>query len=237
MNPVQKDPTPPRPTLVANDVDDDIESLLAMFDDDGVPIDDLSPLPSPPKSSPVPVLDHVDDLDRFQVVPDDVKLFEHMDALFSTSSSAGKAAPVIAKVTVTVTHDLKSIDARREALGIAPCTCKKSKCVKFYCECFRAGIECGTNCQCLNCCNTVPRDVVEVPAKEFTGCTCKKNKCLKKYCECFAAKRACTSNCQCQGCGNAEQHPPAFYEAPRPRPKARARGTKRKAAVQMIRQL
>ncbi|KAL4515808.1 hypothetical protein Ndes2526A_g00512 [Nannochloris sp. 'desiccata'] len=35
------------------------------------------------------------------------------------------------------------------------CNCKKSKCLKKYCECFQAGIPCGDSCKCDGCHNTV----------------------------------------------------------------------------------
>ena len=31
------------------------------------------------------------------------------------------------------------------------CHCKKSKCLKKYCECFEAGITCGAKCKCADC--------------------------------------------------------------------------------------
>ncbi|KAJ1454680.1 hypothetical protein M885DRAFT_414111, partial [Pelagophyceae sp. CCMP2097] len=31
------------------------------------------------------------------------------------------------------------------------CHCKKSKCLKKYCECFEAGVTCGEKCKCSNC--------------------------------------------------------------------------------------
>jgi len=34
------------------------------------------------------------------------------------------------------------------------CNCKKSKCLKKYCECFQAGIPCGDSCKCCGCHNT-----------------------------------------------------------------------------------
>lgn len=34
------------------------------------------------------------------------------------------------------------------------CNCKKSKCLKKYCECFQAGIPCGESCKCCGCHNT-----------------------------------------------------------------------------------
>lgn len=33
------------------------------------------------------------------------------------------------------------------------CSCKNSKCLKLYCECFSRGEYCGQDCWCLNCCN------------------------------------------------------------------------------------
>jgi len=37
---------------------------------------------------------------------------------------------------------------------ISGCTCKKSKCLKLYCQCFAGGSTCGRGCRCLACCNT-----------------------------------------------------------------------------------
>ena len=33
------------------------------------------------------------------------------------------------------------------------CTCKRSSCLKFYCECFAAGKLCSDECKCHGCCN------------------------------------------------------------------------------------
>ncbi|GAX75377.1 hypothetical protein CEUSTIGMA_g2821.t1 [Chlamydomonas eustigma] len=36
------------------------------------------------------------------------------------------------------------------------CRCRKSRCVKKYCECFDAGAPCKDNCRCTDCQNTTP---------------------------------------------------------------------------------
>ncbi|GAA0153086.1 hypothetical protein Leryth_024907 [Lithospermum erythrorhizon] len=38
--------------------------------------------------------------------------------------------------------------------GCKRCNCKKSKCLKLYCECFAAGLYCVEPCSCIECFNT-----------------------------------------------------------------------------------
>lgn len=42
----------------------------------------------------------------------------------------------------------------REEVTTMGCTCKKTKCLKLYCQCFAVKIYCGTNCRCMVCRNT-----------------------------------------------------------------------------------
>ncbi|CAM9654198.1 unnamed protein product, partial [Choristocarpus tenellus] len=34
------------------------------------------------------------------------------------------------------------------------CGCRKSACLKKYCECFNQGVRCSQNCHCRSCKNT-----------------------------------------------------------------------------------
>lgn len=115
--------------------------------------------------------------------------------------------------------------ARKENVttnGRKSCNCKRSQCLKLYCECFAAGGYCLPGCQCFNCLNTVTEAVVVERARAVIlsknprafndkvvgdthkkGCRCKRSKCLKKYCECYNAGIKCNPEvCQCEGCHN-----------------------------------
>jgi hypothetical protein len=49
----------------------------------------------------------------------------------------------------------KSIDEDEGiVLGGDVCNCRKSKCLKLYCQCFNAAKVCNFACHCIECCNT-----------------------------------------------------------------------------------
>mmetsp|Transcript_18524 Transcript_18524/g.50630 ORF Transcript_18524/g.50630 Transcript_18524/m.50630 type:complete len:673 (+) Transcript_18524:29-2047(+) len=89
------------------------------------------------------------------------------------------------------------------------CTCKMSRCLKLYCECFAAQAVCRDSCKCMDCHNTpVHTAEREQARREITlknphafekgrTCKCSKTGCLKKYCECFKAGALCGDQCQC----------------------------------------
>ena len=92
------------------------------------------------------------------------------------------------------------------------CSCSKTQCNRYYCECFRSGLYC-IDCNCKNCQNKPPENYVSnrhqtssstQSKTEIVTCTCTKSGCNKKYCECYKNGSKCNSTCRCVGCENSE---------------------------------
>ena len=47
-----------------------------------------------------------------------------------------------------------------------PCNCRKSKCLKLYCECFANNRYCGAACACVCCHNVSGFDAIRIQAKQ-----------------------------------------------------------------------
>ncbi len=90
------------------------------------------------------------------------------------------------------------------------CSCSKTQCNRYYCECYRSGLYC-IDCNCKNCQNIPPKNYVSNRHQKITQtksdivtCTCTKSGCNKKYCECYKNGTKCNSACRCVSCENSE---------------------------------
>lgn len=135
-------------------------------------------------------------------------------------------------ISVTATNLTKPIlfvshkEAVKETKKKVCCTCKKSNCLKLYCECFKKGRYCN-KCLCPDCNNIPEKDENRQSAINFLksknkyafqscftkgeeeteknerGCKCKNSNCLKNYCECFQHGTKCAETCKCINCHNS----------------------------------
>lgn len=101
------------------------------------------------------------------------------------------------------------------------CNCKKSRCLKLYCECFASQEFCA-GCNCVDCHNTEEHNeekkaamarvntknpygfLRRLPAlkEQIVGCNCKRSSCQRNYCCCFKKGAKCGSLCKCVSCNN-----------------------------------
>ena len=108
------------------------------------------------------------------------------------------------------------------------CRCKKTKCTRLHCICFRERGYCGDHCSCTDCFNREEFSDTIKKIRDFTkeinplafqskieaignenrqkihnrGCSCRKNECRKNYCECFKNGLSCSPLCKCENCKN-----------------------------------
>lgn len=153
----------------------------------------------------------------------------------SQRRSKALATPLSAQPTnppsqVEIPEPPKSRTRQKGAAQKTRCTCRKTKCLKLYCECFAATGFCGPKCRCEDCHNketlnelrqliiseTVGKNPLAFKSKfkkvdeknikklHSRGCNCRKTGCVKNYCECFHAGIGCSPLCKCEGCKNEQ---------------------------------
>ena len=176
--------------------------------------------------------------------PNDINLYRpisttqinHNDNIFRSPNDLKKKIVTIeTKSNPNTIENIKIKESSSNAISQKQpkivCNCKKSKCLKLYCECFILGLYCD-GCNCSPCFNNVAnaeernrimaslkdknpaafkpkidynlddeKNKVE-KTKHIRGCNCSKTQCQKKYCECYQSGVLCTELCKCTDCKN-----------------------------------
>ena len=94
-------------------------------------------------------------------------------------------------------------DSTKKSTSQRKCTCSKSQCQKNYCQCFRLGLPCTSECECHSCCNK-EKLFARKSSEQKVKCNCQKSKCMKNYCECHANGSKCGPSCKCTECENIQ---------------------------------
>ncbi|XP_057992496.1 protein tesmin/TSO1-like CXC 2 isoform X2 [Hevea brasiliensis] len=93
----------------------------------------------------------------------------HEDTVLSTrkqieSRNPLAFAPKVIRSSETATED-ESSKTPASARHKRGCNCKKSSCLKKYCECYQGGVGCSINCRCEGCKNAFGRKDGSAPAE------------------------------------------------------------------------
>ena len=90
------------------------------------------------------------------------------------------------------------------------CSCSKVKCLRMYCKCFAAGVQCGPWCVCVSCENNSKRSAEDLSRLRHNlktardprddACQCKMSFCSNNHCPCFKSGRGCGESCRCYNC-------------------------------------
>ncbi|CAB9515953.1 lin-54 homolog [Seminavis robusta] len=112
--------------------------------------------PPPPSHMPYPYPQPVyPSNNRLDENPPRLPAHEHAPPPSEIATVGASAEGVAREVAVSPTQIESS---HRDEVTNMGCTCKKTKCLKLYCQCFAVKIYCGSNCRCLVCFNTTKHE-------------------------------------------------------------------------------
>ncbi|MBA0573536.1 hypothetical protein Golob_000806 [Gossypium lobatum] len=105
-------------------------------------------------------------------------------------------------------NDMKKLSNNTDGDCCKRCNCKKTKCLKLYCDCFAAGIYCAEPCSCQGCFNrpkyeeTVLETRKQIESRNPLAFAPKIVQPVTEFRLSNRANVGCSIGCRCEGCKN-----------------------------------